>query len=151
MIRRPPRSTLFPYTTLFRSVHAVPVSPEIPERTALPMIRSVVTVTDRVRIHYRRMGAGPGMVLLHGYPQTGHMWRKVMPALAERFPVVAVDLRGYGDSDRPATGYDKRTMAADVADVVPALGLRPVGLVGDGRGAPPAHRLALDHPSPPTP
>ena len=48
------------------------------------MIRSVVTVTDRVRIHYRRMGAGPGMVLLHGYPQTGHMWRKVMPALAEQ-------------------------------------------------------------------
>ena len=111
------------------------------------MIRSVVTVTDRVRIHYRRMGAGPGMVLLHGYPQTGHMWRKVMPALAERFTVVAPDLRGYGDSDRPATGYDKRTMAADVAEVVRALGLGPVVLVGHDRGARVAHRFALDHPS----
>jgi len=46
-------------------------------------------VEGGVRIHYRRMGAGPGMVLLHGFPQTGHMWRKVMPALAERFTVLA--------------------------------------------------------------
>jgi haloacetate dehalogenase len=109
------------------------------------MIRSVVTTRDRVRIHYRRLGRGPGMVLLHGYPQTGHMWRKVMPALAERFSVVAPDLRGYGDSDRPRTGYDKRTMAADVADVVAALGLAPVVLVGHDRGARVAHRFALDH------
>ena len=65
------------------------------------MIRDVVTVRDRIRIHYRRLGQGPAMVLLHGYPQTGHMWRKVMPALAERFTVVAPDLRGYGDSTAP--------------------------------------------------
>src|SRR5207249_2362614 len=109
------------------------------------MIRDVVTVRDRIRIHYRRLGQGPGMVLLHGYPQTGHMWRKVMPALAERFTVLAPDLRGYGDSDRPATGYDKRTMAADVADVVRTLGLGPVVLVGHDRGARVAHRFALDH------
>lgn len=100
-----------------------------------------------MRIHYRRLGAGPGMVLLHGYPQTGHMWRKVMPALAERFTVVAPDLRGYGDSDRPAAGYDKRTMAADVAALIEALGLAPVVLVGHDRGARVAHRFALDHPT----
>ena len=111
------------------------------------MIRSVVTTRDRVRIHYRRLGRGPGLVLLHGYPQTGHMWRKVMPALAERFTVVAPDLRGYGDSDRPRGGYDKRTMAADVADVVAALGLGPAVLVGHDRGARVAHRFALDHPA----
>ena len=111
------------------------------------MIRSVVEGKDRVRIHYRRMGAGRGMVLLHGYPQTGHMWRKVMPALAERFTVVAPDLRGYGDSDRPATGYDKRTMAADIAEVIRALTLAPVVLVGHDRGARVAHRFALDHPT----
>jgi len=111
------------------------------------MIRDVVSVRDRVRIHYRRLGQGPGMVLLHGYPQTGHMWRKVMPALAERFTVVAPDLRGYGDSDRPIAGYDKRTMAADVADVIRTLGLQPVVLVGHDRGARVAHRFALDHPS----
>ncbi|MGH7355464.1 MAG: alpha/beta fold hydrolase [Candidatus Rokuibacteriota bacterium] len=85
------------------------------------------------------------MVLLHGFPQTGHMWRKVMPALAERFTVVAPDLRGYGDSDKPRGGYDKRTMAADVVDVIAALGLAPVVLVGHDRGARVAHRLALEH------
>jgi haloacetate dehalogenase len=111
------------------------------------MLRGVVRVRDGVRIHYRRMGQGPGMVLLHGFPQTGHLWRKVMPALAERFTVVAPDLRGYGDSDRPASGYDKRTMAADLADVIRALGIGPVILVGHDRGARVAHRFALDHPA----
>jgi haloacetate dehalogenase len=110
------------------------------------MIRGVVRTRDGVRIHYRRMGQGPGMVLLHGYPQTGHMWRKVMPALAERFAVVAPDLRGYGDSDRPTAGYDKRTMAADIAEVIRAQALGPVVLVGHDRGARVAHRFALDHP-----
>jgi len=110
------------------------------------MIRGVVRTRDGVRIHYRRMGEGRGLVLLHGYPQTGHMWRKVMPALAERFTVVAPDLRGYGDSDRPADGYDKRSMAADVADVIRAQALGPVVLVGHDRGARVAHRFALDHP-----
>lgn len=111
------------------------------------MTRGVVTVPGGVRLHYRWEGTGPGMVLLHGFPQTGHMWRKVMPALAERFTVVAPDLRGYGDSDRPAGGYDKRTMAADVAEVIRALGLAPVILIGHDRGARVAHRFALDHPT----
>src|SRR5262245_26563759 len=109
------------------------------------MIRDVVSVRDKTRIHYRRLGQGPGMILLHGYPQTGHMWRKVMPAFAERFTVVAPDLRGYGDSDRPIRGYDKRTMAADIADVIQALGIAPVVLIGHDRGARVAHRFALDH------
>jgi haloacetate dehalogenase len=111
------------------------------------MIRGVVRVRDGVRIHYRRLGEGTGMVLLHGFPQTGHMWRKVMPVLAERFTAVAPDLRGYGDSDRPAVGYDKRTMAADIADVIRAHNLAPVVLVGHDRGARVAHRFALDHAS----
>jgi haloacetate dehalogenase len=111
------------------------------------MIRGVVQVGGSVRIHYRRMGQGRALVLLHGYPQTGHMWRKVMPALAERFTVVAPDLRGYGDSDKPRSGYDKRTMAGDIATLIRDLGLSPVALVGHDRGARVAHRFALDHPS----
>lgn len=111
------------------------------------MIRGVVRMRDGVRIHYRRLGQGPSMVLLHGFPQTGHMWRKVVPALAERFTVVAPDLRGYGDSDRPPAGYDKRTMAADITEVIQALGLGQVILVGHDRGARVAHRFALDHPA----
>ncbi len=111
------------------------------------MVRSIVRTRDGVRIHYRRLGHGPGMVLLHGFPQTSYMWRKVSPALARRFTVVAPDLRGYGDSDRPASGYDKRTMATDIADVIQAIGLAPVVLVGHDRGARVGHRFALDHPS----
>jgi haloacetate dehalogenase len=111
------------------------------------MVRDVLSTGSDVRIHFRRLGAGPGMVLLHGFPQTGHMWRKIMPRLAERFTVVAPDLRGYGDSDRPAGGYDKRTMAADIAELVNRLGLGPVILVGHDRGARVAHRFALDHPT----
>jgi len=111
------------------------------------MIQDVVRVRDGLRLHYRRQGRGRALVLLHGFPQTSHQWRKVVPALAERFTVVAPDLRGYGDSDRPAGGYDKRTMAADVADLIQALGLAPVGLVGHDRGGRVAHRFALDHPA----
>lgn len=110
------------------------------------LIRDVVRVSDGVRIHYRRAGRGPAAVLLHGYPQTGHMWRKVVPGLATRFTVVAPDLRGYGDSDRPSGGYDKRRMAADIAELIQTLGLAPVVLVGHDRGARVAHRFALDHP-----
>jgi haloacetate dehalogenase len=109
--------------------------------------RGVVRTREGVRLHYRRAGAGPGLVLLHGFPETSYMWRKVLGPLAERFTVVAPDLRGYGDSDRPAGGYDKRTMAADVVDLVEALALAPVVLVGHDRGARVAHRFALDHPT----
>src|SRR5262249_49774494 len=117
-----------------------------------PMIRDVVSVRDKTRIHYRRLGQGPGMVLLHGYPQTGHMWRKVTPAFAERFTVVARDLRGYGDSDRPVRGYDKRTMAADIADLIQALSIQPVVLIGHDPAPrppppfPPAHPALLTRP-----
>jgi haloacetate dehalogenase len=114
---------------------------------ATELTRDVVRINGGVRIHYRRVGRGPAMVLLHGYPQTGHMWRKVMPALATHFTVVAPDLRGYGDSDRPPGGYDKRTMAADIAELIRVLGLAPVVLVGHDRGARVAHRFALDHPA----
>ena len=113
------------------------------------MIRDVVSVRDKTRIHYRRLGQGPGMVLLHGYPQTGHMWRKVMPALAERFTVVAPDLRGYGDSSKPPAGpdqraYSKRALAQDQAETMSALGFERFMVAGHDRGARVAHRLVRD-------
>ncbi|MCE2482032.1 MAG: alpha/beta hydrolase [Alphaproteobacteria bacterium] len=95
-------------------------------------------------------GSGPPLLLLHGYPQTHAMWHRVAPALAERHTVVAADLRGYGDSDKPAGGpghanYAKRAMAADQAAVMDALGFARFSLAGHDRGARCAHRLALDH------
>ena len=95
-------------------------------------------------------GAGPPLLLLHGYPQTHTMWHKVAPRLAERHTLVIPDMRGYGDSAKPAgdpdhLNYSKRAMAADQAEVMRALGYDRYGLVGHDRGARCAHRLTLDH------
>jgi haloacetate dehalogenase len=110
------------------------------------MSRSHHQDANGIRLHYLSDGEGPAMVLLHGWPQTSYMWRLVMPRLAERFTVIAPDLRGYGDSDAPDVGYDKRTMAEDVRALLRALGHARVTLVGHDRGARIAHRYALDHP-----
>ena len=93
----------------------------------------------------------PALLLLHGYPQTHAMWHKVAPRLAERFNVVATDLRGYGDSGKPATDaehapYSKRVMAADQVAVMRSLGYDRFLVVGHDRGARVGHRMAVDHP-----
>lgn len=90
-------------------------------------------------------GKGPAVVLLHGYPQTGQMWRKVAPELLDQYTVVCPDLRGYGDSDKPKDGYDKRSMARDIHLLMEALGHRRYAVVGHDRGARVAHRLAMDY------
>ena len=97
-------------------------------------------------------GEGPAVLLLHGYPQTHVMWHRVAPELARGHAVVAPDLRGYGDSDkpRPVPGdhamYCKRTTANDVVAVMDALGHERWHVVGHDRGARVGHRMALDHP-----
>ncbi|MDB5410153.1 MAG: alpha/beta hydrolase fold [Rhodospirillales bacterium] len=96
-------------------------------------------------------GSGPPLLLLHGYPQTHVMWHKLAPRLAERFTVVASDLRGYGDSSKPPGGenhanYAKRAMALDQVELMNQLGFPRFRLVGHDRGGRVAHRLALDHP-----
>lgn len=101
---------------------------------------------DGVRMHYLRAGEGPAVVMLHGWPESSRMWRHMLPALAERHTVVAPDLRGYGLTDAPPGGYDKRTTADDVRGLVHQLGLGPVAVVGHDRGARVAHRWGLDHP-----
>jgi len=98
-----------------------------------------------VRLHYATAGAGAPLYLLHGYPQSGHMWRKVVPLLAPHFQLVIPDLRGYGDSDKPLDGYDKRTMARDIRELARRLGHSRIHLCGHDRGARVCHRYALDH------
>ena len=97
-------------------------------------------------MNYRDNGDGPLVLLLHGWPQTSYCWRLIEPLLATQFRVVAPDLRGYGLTDKPQAGYDKRRMAQDIRDLVEALGYDRVRLVGHDRGARVAHRFALDHP-----
>lgn len=105
-----------------------------------------VAAVNGLRMHYVRAGQGPLVVLLHGWPQTSHCWRHVLPELARSHTVVAPDLRGYGRTDKPRHGYDKRTMAADVAELVSALGFHTASVVGHDRGARVAHRWGLDRP-----
>jgi haloacetate dehalogenase len=111
--------------------------------------RDVASAETTIRV--RIGGAGPPLLLLHGYPQTHALWHRVAPVLAERFTVVCADLRGYGDSGKPRSDpahavYSKRASAADMVAVMAALGFERFMLAGHDRGGRVAHRLALDHP-----
>jgi haloacetate dehalogenase len=102
-------------------------------------------------IRVRHGGSGPPLLLLHGHPQTHVMWHLVAPRLAEEFTVVAMDLRGYGDSSKPPTTddhepYSKRAMARDAVAVMKHLGFDRFDVAGHDRGGRVAYRLALDQP-----
>lgn len=97
-------------------------------------------------VHYLSAGEGEPVVLLHGIPQSSHEWRHVIPLLAPHYRVIAPDLRGLGDSSRPSTGYDKKTVAADVWRLVHEhLGISRFHLVGHDWGGPTAFALACAH------
>lgn len=102
-------------------------------------------VVDAVRLHYVIGGQGDPVVLLHGWPQTWYEWRHVMPALAERHTVIVPDLRGLGDSSKPLSGYDARTVAADIHGLVRQLGHARIFLVGHDIGGWIAQAYAAAH------
>ncbi|WP_353226693.1 alpha/beta hydrolase [Novosphingobium sp.] len=117
----------------------------------LPGFRWFDADVDGVSIRFATGGSGPPLLLLHGHPQTHLTWHKIAPQLAERFTVVASDLRGYGDSAKPAGGpdhgaYAKRAMALDQVKLMRMLGHETFAVVAHDRGARVAHRMALDHP-----
>jgi haloacetate dehalogenase len=107
--------------------------------------------TAGTSIHGRRGGSGPPVLLLHGIPETHLMWHRVAPHLAERYTVIATDLRGYGDSGTPPSTadhepYSMRALGRDQLEVMRQLGYERFSIVGHDRGARCAYRLALDHP-----
>jgi pimeloyl-ACP methyl ester carboxylesterase len=99
-----------------------------------------------ISLNYAIGGTGPTLLLLHGYPQTWYMWRKVMPALAAQYTVIAPDLRGSGGSDTPAAGYDKNTLAEDIYQLLVAIGhADEVNVVGHDIGAILSYNYASAH------
>ena len=113
--------------------------------------KQYINVAKNINIAICSKGVGPPLLLLHGYPQTGYMWHKIAPRLAEDFTVVVADLRGYGDSDKPTSSedhavYSKRAMATDMMTVMTTLGHSQFFIAGHDRGGRVAHRLARDYP-----
>lgn len=104
-------------------------------------------ILPEVTLHYVMAGEGDTVVLLHGWPQTSYMWRYIIPLLAKHYQVVAPDLRGLGDSTRPLSGYDKRTVANDIWLLLrDHLSINRIFLVGHDWGGPTAFALAIAHP-----
>jgi haloacetate dehalogenase len=133
-------------TTMTTPIDSTPASP-----VRLPGFEYRRIDVEGVTISCAIKGAGPPLLLLHGYPQNHLTWRHVAPALAGDYTVVLADLRGYGDSDKPAPdtaglAYSKRAMARDQVGLMRQLGFAQFQLASHDRGARVAHRLVLDHP-----
>jgi pimeloyl-ACP methyl ester carboxylesterase len=112
-----------------------------------------VTFTDHmatvngIQLHYLMSGKGDPLVLLHGYPQSWYEWRHVMPALAKNYAVVAPDLRGFGDSSKPITGYDGKTIAEDIYQLMTQLGFNKIFLAAHNVGSQPAFSYTAERPN----
>jgi pimeloyl-ACP methyl ester carboxylesterase len=100
-----------------------------------------------IQMHYVIGGHGDPIVLLHGWPETWYTWRHVMPALAKNYTVIAPDLRGLGDSSKPPTGYDGKTVAEDIHQLVTQLGFKAIFLVGHDIGSFVVYPYAAAHPT----
>lgn len=105
-----------------------------------------VTKVNDVSLHYVIGGEGAPLLLWHGFLETWYCWRKVMPALAEKYTVIAPDMRGYGDSEKPESGYDARTLAGDFRQLIAQLGFKQIYIAAHDMGAPPALVYTGEHP-----
>jgi len=100
-----------------------------------------------VRLHYLIAGKGDPVILLHGYAENSHMWRPLIPELAKTHTVIAPDLRGFGQSSKPTTGYDKKTMAQDIHALAQSLGYQHEVVVGHDIGLMVAYAYAAQYPN----
>src|SRR5215208_3945753 len=100
-----------------------------------------------IQMHYVIGGQGDPVVLLHGWPQSWYEWRHIMPALAKNYTVIAPDLRGFGDSSKPVTGYDGNTTAEDIYQLTSQLGFNQILLVAHDVGSQTAYSYAAAHPN----
>ena len=114
--------------------------------TELPGFKSGFAKVNGIRLHYVEGGNGATLILLPGWLQTWWEYHQVMPALAKHFHVIVVDIRGMGDSDRPAGGYDKKTMAQDVSELVKTFGLEKANIAGHDIGGQVVFSFVANHP-----
>ncbi|WP_205169380.1 MULTISPECIES: alpha/beta fold hydrolase [Burkholderia] len=119
-----------------------------PRRESLehPAVESLAVRVNGLRIHTKVAGAGRAVVLLHGWPQTSYAWRKLVPLLARHCRVIAPDLRGFGHSSKPAAGYDKKTVAGDIAALLHALQIDQACIVGHDMGGQVGYAFAALYP-----
>src|SRR4029077_4662628 len=110
-------------------------------------IASRTATVDGAKLHYLTAGHGTPLILLHGYAETSRMWRPIIPALAERFTVIAPDLPGIGDSDIPADGLDMKSAAIRIHDLAKSLGVQKVEVVGHDIGLMVAYAYAAQFPA----
>jgi pimeloyl-ACP methyl ester carboxylesterase len=108
--------------------------------------RSEYGEVNGIRLHYVAGGEGPPLVLLPGWPETWWEFRKIMPRLAARYRVIAVDIRGMGGSSRPESGFEKKSMASDIRELARSLGYEKISIVGHGIGAMVAYAYAAVFP-----
>ena len=106
-----------------------------------------MATVNGIQLHYVMGGKGEPVVLLHGYPQSWYEWRHIMPALAKNYTVVAPDLRGFGDSSKPMTGYDGKTIAEDIYQLMTQLGFNKIFLAAHDVGSQPAFSYTAEHPN----
>jgi pimeloyl-ACP methyl ester carboxylesterase len=118
-------------------------------RTAKPQARAVIQdgfkTVNGIKLHYLFAGKGEPVILLHGYAQNSHMWRPLMVELAKTRLVIAPDLRGFGQSSKPASGYDKKTLAQDVRALAASLGIKRASIVGHDIGLMVAYAYAAQY------
>jgi pimeloyl-ACP methyl ester carboxylesterase len=123
------------------------LAPAAPARAQAPgAIADGFAEVNGTTLHYLIAGQDDPVILLHGYPQTSHMWRPLMAVLAKTHTVVAPDLRGAGQSARPEAGYDKKTMAQDIHALAASLGFRTVKVAGHDIGTMVAYAYAAQYP-----
>jgi pimeloyl-ACP methyl ester carboxylesterase len=119
-------------------------SPNLPAGFA-KTFHSRFVKANGIRQHVVIGGNGSPLLLVHGWPENWYAWRFVMPELARRYTVVAVDQRGLGLTDKPASGYDSTTLANDMAALMSALGHKRYAVVGHDTGYVISYALAADH------
>jgi len=122
---------------------AVPVKPASPP----PNFKHQYAVVNGVNIHYVIGGKGEPLLLIHGFGQNWYMWNRLLPELSKHFTVIAPDMRGVGESGKPAGGYDKKNMAVDMHELMTKLGFRHINLAGHDIGLMVAYAYAAQFPA----